>query len=232
MKRKILCFLCAVMISGVMCSCAGKNKSSDLSQNENSASTIDNSSTIPDDVKERLKEVHDAEPIKLPAEEWDIETICSSIYINGKQFSFSCTINDLGEGFEIIDTKEYKLKYDKEKKSGSVYLTYYGKIVANVRVDDCKDIADIADSPIGALVFIQDMNKNGIFPVSFNGVTIGDNAERMIERLQFMKVNSKEFEDGSKFYSVSYNEDGLRVHCMCLDDCVTDISFNNLNNTE
>lgn len=227
MKRKILSlFLCSVMLSGVMCSCASKDKVTDLSQNGNSASTVDNSSTIPDDVKERLKEVHDAEPVKLPAEEWNFETICSSIYINSKQFSYPCTINDLGEEFEIIDNEEYKLKYDKEKKMGSIYLTYYGNIVCNVRVDDCEDIADIADSPIGAMVFMQEMDEDAVFPVSFNGVTIGDNAERILDRLSFLEVRSKELKDGSKYYSFSSEKDGLRIYCSCLDDCVTNISFN------
>lgn len=227
MKRKIIgLFLCSVVLSGVMCSCDVKDKVTDLSQSENFASTADNSNTIPDDAMARLKEAHDTEPIKLPTEEWDFKTICSSIYINGKQFSYPCTINELGEGFEIIDTEEYKLKYDEDKKTGSCYLAYYGKIVMNVRVYDCQNIADISNSPIDGMAFMQDLNKDYVFPVSFNGVTIGDDAERIFDRLSFLETYSDVWEDGTEFYSFNYENEDIKIYCLCINDCITDISFN------
>ena len=221
MKRKILSLLlCSVVLSGTVCGCESK---SDLSQSGSSTISEDD---IPAEAKERLNKVHDTEPIKIPTEEWDFKTICSSIYINGKQFSYPCTINELGEGFEILDTEEYKLKYDKDKKTVSCYLSYYGKTVVRVRLYDCQNIADISDSPIGGMAFMQKLNKDYVFPISFNGVTIGDNIERVLDRLSFLESYSNVWEDGTEFYSFNYENEDIKIYCLCINDCVTDISFN------
>ncbi len=219
MKRKILSlFLCSLMLTGSVCGCDSK---SDLSQSGSSTIT-----DIPAEAMERLNKAHDIEPVIAPKEEWDTEKICNSFYINGKQFSYPCTINELGEGFEIIDTEEYKLKYDKDKKTGSCYLSYYGKTVVNVRLYDCQNIADISDSPIGGMAFMQDLNKDYVFPVSFNGVTIGDNIERVFDRLSFLESYSDVWEDETEFYSFNYENEDIKIYCLCINDCVTDISFN------
>ena len=109
----------------------------------------------------------------------------NSIYINGKQFSLPCTINDLGDGFEIINDDEYRLQFDAEHEMASCYLTYYKMIVAKVKVDNCQSIDDISDSPIGGMAFMHDLREDSVFPILLNGVTIGDNVERMLDKLSF-----------------------------------------------
>lgn len=219
MKRKILClFLCSVMLAGGFCGCESK---SDLSQSGSSTIT-----DIPAEAMERLNKAHDIEPVIAPKEEWDTEKICNSFYINGKQFDYPFTVNDLGDEFEIIDTEEYKFHHDEEKKNIHCYLTYYGDVVALVRIDDCENPTDVLNRPIGSIVFMDEISKRKVFPFSFNGVTIGDSEERMFENLPFMKVYEAGLSSDDIDYYLSYENDDINVRCHSTEGKVNLSSIN------
>lgn len=221
MKRKILnLFLCSVMLAGGICGCESK---SDLSQSGSSTIT-----DIPAEAMERLNKAHDIEPVIAPKEEWDTEKICNSFYINGKQIDYPFTINDLGNEFEMIDTEEYKFKYNEEKKKISCYLTYYGDIVAYVGIDNCDNPAAVLDWPIDTIIFTNEASKRKVFPFSFNGVSIGDSEERMFGNLPFMKVYEAGLSSDDIDYYLSYENDDIIVSCHSTGGKVelTSINFN------
>ena len=221
MKRKILSlFLCSVMLAGGICGCESK---SDLSQSGSSTIT-----DIPAEAMERLNKAHDIKPVIAPKEEWDTEKICNSFYINGKQIDYPFTINDLGNEFEMIDTEEYKFKYNEEKKKISCYLTYYGDIVAYVGIDNCDNPTAVLDWPIDTIIFTNEASKRKVFPVSFNGVSIGDSEERMFGNLPFMKVYEAGLSSDDVDYYLSYENDDIIVRCHSTGGKVelTSINFN------
>ena len=221
MKRKILnLFLCSVMLTGGICGCESK---SDLSQSGSSTIT-----DIPAEAMERLNKAHDIKPVIAPKEEWDTEKICNSFYINGKQIDYPFTINDLGNEFEMIDTEEYKFKYNEEKKKISCYLTYYGDIVAYVGIDNCDNPTAVLDWPIDTIIFTNEASKRKVFPVSFNGVSIGDSEERMFGNLPFMKVYEAGLSSDDVDYYLSYENDDIIVRCHSTGGKVelTSINFN------
>ncbi len=219
MKRKILyLFLCSLMMAGGVFGCESK---SDLSQSGSSTIT-----DIPAEAMERLNKAHDIEPVIAPKEEWDTEKICNSFYINGKQIDYPFTINDLGNEFEMIDTEEYKFKYNEEKKKISCYLTYYGDVVAYVGIDDCDNPTAVLDWPIDTIIFTNEASKRKVFPVSFNGVTVGDSEERMFENLPFMKVYEAGLSSDDIDYYLSYENDDINVRCHSTEGKVNLTSIN------
>ncbi len=208
------------MMAVGVCGCESK---SDLSQ---SGSSTISKADIPAEVMERLNKAHDIEPVIAPKEEWDTEKICNSFYINGKQIDYPFTVNDLGDEFEIIDTEEYKFHHDEEKKNIHCYLTYYGDVVALVRIDDCENPTDIFNRPIGSIVFMDEISKRKVFPFSFNGVTIGDSEERMFENLPFMEVYEAGLSSDEIDYYLSYENDDIIVRCHSTEGKVNLTSIN------
>jgi hypothetical protein len=208
------------MLTGSVSGCDSK---SDLSQSGSSTIT-----DIPAQAMERLNKAHDIEPVIAPKEEWDTEKICNSFYINGKQIDYPFTINDLGNEFEMIDTEEYKFKYNEEKKKISCYLTYYGDVVAYVGIDNCDNPAAVLDWPIDTIIFTNEASKRKVFPVSFNGVSIGDSEERMFGNLPFMKVYEAGLSSDDVDYYLSYENDDIIVRCHSTGGKVelTSINFN------
>ena len=160
----------AVILIAIMMACSsgcgkvdnsGKSeKSSPSSLAQSAASTV----SMPD-------------PVPVPEGGWTDETIKDVIYINGKNLELPCTIDDLGDGFEIEPNEEA----DKEMKadgSAVYHLNYCGNFVgfAGMRESDKIYLLDFDafDSPIEDYPDI---------PFSINGVTIGTPFSEVRERM-------------------------------------------------
>lgn len=199
------------MLSGVMYGCDSKGKDTDKSQSGNSVSIAENSNEIPEEAKAKLQAALDAEPITIPADEWTVDTVCSAIYINGKQLSLPCTINDLGEGFEIMEDEEHELTYREDNRSAMGYLSYYGNEVGTFAILNCDSIEKIYDLSLAALNF--ECDNEVICPVAVNGVSIGSDAEFMKERLFFMEKSEYYGNEEDKSYYYGYNYNDFSVMC-------------------
>lgn len=224
-KRIIYTLLCSTLIFGVATGCE-KNKNENVIDKLSVSQDSNNSAEVPDSVKEKLAEAHDIISINPSNSKPTDEEVLSSIYINGNQLSMPFTLNDLGDAFQLVDNEEHSIMYDENKHQLKATITYYGKAVGTVRIDECNDVSNASDCPVESIVFTKDFDTTAVFPCSINGVSIDDNAERMLENLSFAEVLSKDSSDGSKFYSVSYDENNFKIYCSCMGDSVNIVSFN------
>lgn len=224
-KRIIYTLLCSTLIFGAVTGCE-KNKNENVTDKPSVSQDSNNSAEVPDSVKEKLAEAHDIISIDPSNSKPTDEEVLSSIYINGNQLSMPFTLNDLGDAFQLTDNEEHPMWYEENKHELKANITYYGKIVGTVRIDECNDVSNASECPVGSIVFIKDYDTTAVFPCSINGVSIDDNAERMLENLSFGKILDRDSVDGSKFYSVSYDENNFKIYCSCTGDSVDMISFN------
>ncbi|MCR5539472.1 MAG: hypothetical protein K6F71_01355 [Ruminococcus sp.] len=156
----------AVVLTAIMMMCASGCANSEKNENADKADKIEksNSSAVTTTV---ANTVTMPEPIPVPEGGWTDETIKDVIYINGKKLEFPCTIDDLGDGFEIEPNEEAD-KEMKEDGSAVYHLNYCGNFVGFVGMRESDKIYlldfDAFDSPIENYPDI---------PFSVNGVTIG-----------------------------------------------------------
>ncbi len=167
---------------------------------------------IPDDLQKSLQAALDAEPITIPAEEWTIETLCQATYINGKNLTVPCTLNDLGEGFAVLEDDSHSVIFSESSRRAGGHLTYYGTYIGSFAVKDCDSKEKIADSPVIMLDLVFEKFENGeTAPFSCNGFSFGGTKEEMMERLYFMDVYQESKEEN---YCI-LNADIEDLHLIC-----------------
>ncbi|MDE5793077.1 MAG: hypothetical protein K2H66_06085 [Oscillospiraceae bacterium] len=199
-KNCTLCFLfCTVMLLSMTEGCDNDSNTGNESADNNQSVTqvSDESSKIPPDVRKKLDEALNAEPIKIPAEEWTVDTICNATYINGEKISVPLTLHGLGEGFEILEDDSHSIILNSNNQRAAAYLTYYGTYIGNFTVKDCNSEEDIFDAPIIMLsLAFSEFDHQKIVPFSCNGFSVGDSEDKMKERLYFMGVYKESQENG------------------------------------
>lgn len=221
----LLCVLLTIpMISG-----CGKQSETNMTLSvsdtqETGANSEQSLSEIPDDVKQKLQEVLDAEPINIPAEEWTIETLCQAIYINGKNLKIPCTLRDLGEGFAVLEDDSHSIVFSESSRQAGGHLTYYGTYIGSFSVKDCDSKEKISDSPIIMLDLVFDeFKENEIAPFSCNGFGFGETKEMMFERLYFMDVYQ---ESQEKNYCVLEADiEDMHLICNFSEDKLSNFTF-------
>ncbi len=156
----------AIVLTAIMMMCASGCANSEKNENADKSDKTEksNSSVVTTTV---ANTVSMPEPIPVPEGGWTDETIKDVIYINGKNLQFPCTIDDLGDGFEI-ELNEEADKEMKEDGSAVYHLNYCGNCIGLVGMRESNKIyllhLDTFDSPIENYPDI---------PFSINGVTIG-----------------------------------------------------------
>lgn len=226
MKKKIFSvLLCITMLTCSLTGCGAEDDSSVDSTVEQSQSIEYETTEIPIEIKNKLQAARDSEPIMIPADEWTIDTVCSVTYINGEKMSIPCTLRDLGDGFEIMEDEDHEFYFKEESRSANGYLSYYGKEVAGFSVKDCQSVDDVYDSPLNSLLFINRNGSDNVFPISVNGVTIGDASDLMIDRLFFMNKSESLWDEEKHTYSMHYDVDNLHIDCICKENSVFQISI-------
>lgn len=154
----------AVALTALMMMCASACTNSDKTEKpEKSESTA--SSTA--ETQSTASTVSMPDPVPVPEGGWTDETIKDVIYINGKNLELPCTIDDLGDGFEIEPNEEADKEIEKGR-AGIYHLNYCGNCIGLVGMRESNKIyllhLDTFDSPIENYPDI---------PFSINGVTIG-----------------------------------------------------------
>lgn len=156
----------AVILTAIMMMCTsgcGNVKSTNKTEKANSSSVT----------KSVASTVSMPDPVPVPEGGWTDETIKDVIYINGKNLELPCTIDDLGDGFEIVPNEESDERM-KEKGSASYDLNYYGYDVGVV------SLKDNGEKLTSISLFACELSDVGTFnedfpnvPFSINGVAIG-----------------------------------------------------------
>ncbi|MBQ8966594.1 hypothetical protein [Ruminococcus sp.] len=112
------------------------------------------------------------DPVPVPEGGWTDETLKDVIYINDKNFDLPCTVDDLGDGFEIEPDKEADKELE-DKGSASYDLDYYGYNVGYI-IKMEKDTISSIYFESGTFQFSSDVREDYPYvPFSINGVTIG-----------------------------------------------------------
>ena len=155
MKLKVVAVVLAAMMMCVGCAdTGGSEKNAPTSAKQSAVSTV----SMPD-------------PVPVPEGGWTDETLKDVIYINGKNLDLPCTVDDLGDGFEIEPDKESDEKL-KEKGSATYLLDYCGYCVGIVGMKEPDKIYlidfNIFDKSIEYL-----MKDYPPIPFSINGFTLG-----------------------------------------------------------
>ena len=185
----------------------------------NKKENADNSFDVPQST-DSVHSMLNIEPITIPKEEWTLDTICKATYINGKNLQVPCTIHDLGEGFNIKEINENdNFAYNEGLGRAAGCLTFNDEIVAFFSVENCSSIDAILDSPLIYLDFNNERLpfeiENSKFPISVNGIVVGDELETVNERLYFMDPESSD--GSSEFYCLYKEIYNFRIACTCAD---------------
>lgn len=221
MKTKLISIIlaCSLLIAT---GCQEKKKLSN-DKDERSIFVTENEIINNDEKNETTTNV---EETTIPASEWTRDTVCNSILINGNVFSLPFTLRDLGEGIEIMDDEKHKFTYYSENKILTGYLSYYGEQVAMFGVYDCESIEEAYDSPISSISFLGNIKSNSYsFPVSINGVTIGDSSQTMLDKLYFMSEHTAYTNEETKSYGLLFTDLPFSVFCLSSNDKVIKISI-------
>ena len=156
MKFKVVAVvLAAIMMCAGCADTGGSEKNVPTSAKQSAVSTV----SIPD-------------PVPVPEGGWTDETLKDVIYINGKNLDLPCTVDDLGDGFEIEPDKEADKELE-DKGSASYNLDYYGYNVGYI-IKMEKDTISSIYFESGTFQFSSDVREDYPYvPFSINGVTIG-----------------------------------------------------------
>lgn len=128
-----------------------------------------------------------AETVNAGETSFDYDEVCKNIVINGKQYTFPFSVEELGEGYSIGDISYSKLDNEDEYYSVVTDLYYQNKKIASVSYyglnNKDKDSVDFNVRKIDDLYqneFFCDNPKNYI---EFSGLKLGDDTNKIIEFL-------------------------------------------------
>lgn len=211
MKIKIYeLMLCALVILPLMTGCDTKNADDSVPSVSDVQKT--DAQGIPDDVQKSLQAALDEEPITIPAEEWTIETVCQATYINGINLTVPCTLNDLGEGFAVQESEGFPIAINEDNHRATAPLTYYGRYIGTVVVEDCDSEEDFLDSPIKILYLsFDEFEHTDISPVSCNGFGLNGTVDMLKKRLSFMDISYADEEND--YYQFTKTIDNFEIQC-------------------
>ena len=181
----------AVVLTAIMMMYASGCANSEKNENADKADKIEksNSSAVTTTV---ASTVSMPEPIPVPEGGWTDETIKDVIYINGKNLQLPCTIDDLGDGFEIVPDKEADKELE-EKGSATYKLNYYGYNVGQLYKNESDKILSIYFEACESETSCNVRADYPDIPFSINGLTIGTTSSEIKE------IMGEEFFDKKSF---------------------------------
>ena len=123
-------------------------------------------------------------PVYVPGGNWTEADIPGALWLGAKQVSFPATFKSLGAKFSI--NPEAATNTITSDGIVSAVLLYDGCWCGDIVLSDCASLAGYPDGKIREIVFKDHQNSDlpapAIFPVSFNGVTIGTPAADFKEK--------------------------------------------------
>ena len=198
MKKTIIYYLVTAALILSLSSCGEKadDSSSEAEKTETKASVTSEAETISEN-----EPVSESEPeIDLgfngEFNEEVFEKICQNVKIGDKVYSFPCTINDLGEDFELRNRDE---DYDYPSVSGNLYCN--GQYTAAITLDG-NEGEDSTKRILGFSIFDDDFfhdvyDKTALnYNISFGGMRLRMTKDDITSKLG-KPTNIIERDDGS-----------------------------------
>lgn len=193
MKRKLLlALLCTVLTVPMMGGC-GQNSSHSVNEDSVVQNEDDITGVIPEEVKKKLTEVLEQEPVAVPADGWTDAELLDVIYINGEKMNIPFTMVDLGEGYSLLTDEENFIQQEGET---SAVITYYEMPCGLVKALTDASPENFAEQVFSGITFYTvPANANqypDMFPISINGITIGSSYDDIVEQLGFTVDENQE----------------------------------------
>ena len=210
----------AVVLTAIMMMCASGCANSEKKENIDKSDKTEksNSSVVTTTV---ASTVSMPEPIPVPEGGWTDETIKDVIYINGKNLQLPCTIDDLGDGFEIVPDKEADKKLE-EKGFAAYFLKYNGIEVGVVIIKEDKirvltfDCSDYNDPT----KIREDYPE---IPFSVNGITIGTPISKVND------IMGEDILENTEIWHIIYDSDKCYLSMFQTDDKISYIKYRGIN---
>lgn len=121
-------------------------------------------------------------PVYVPGGSWTEADIPAALWLGAKKFTFPATFTSLSSKF-TIDTQASDTQYTIENGNMTATLLYDGCACGTVTLYDCVSATDYSSGKIHEIVFRDlgrsDLPAPSLFPISFNGATIGSTAEQV-----------------------------------------------------
>lgn len=207
----------AVVLTAIMMMCASGCTNSEKNENADKADKIEksNSSAVTTTV---ANTVTMPEPIPVPEGGWTDETIKDVIYINGKNLQLPCTIDDLGDGFEIVPDKEADKELE-EKGSETYKLNYYGYNVGQLYKNESDKILSIYFEACESETSHNVREDYPDIPFSINGVTIGTPFSEVKE------IMGEDFSNKEDLGFISFRTEHFWIVMHGIDDKISSIKI-------
>ncbi|GAB5083024.1 hypothetical protein Osc1_22010 [Hominimerdicola sp. 21CYCFAH17_S] len=184
MKRKLVLFMAAALLSLTMTGCGNVSKT-----NSSNSNTMQNSelSDLNKDMTESVPNMSKIEPVAIPDGGWTVEAAAKVFYINGNQISVPFTIENLGENYSIKEDTTQILD------SGDCGTTlYYNDIeILTLNYKDIESFDQLRNANVQGISTYW-KNKNDKYEnnyLVFNGIHLGSSSEEV--ELSFGEADKK-----------------------------------------
>lgn len=118
----------------------------------------------------------DMETIEPPEDGWTLEDLLSVTYIYGQKISYPCTLNDLGENFELDSKNYYK---DVETNTITLTLNYKENPTACVIMDEFDEKKIDKNTEILRFFFSQSLECE----ITVNGIGLNNTKDQVMLNL-------------------------------------------------
>ncbi len=124
-------------------------------------------------------------PVYVPGGSWTEADIPAALFLGAKPFTFPATFTSVNSKF-TIDPKASDTQVTAEGVMTATLL-YDGCACGTITLYDCPSETDYISGKIHEIIFRDlgrsDLPAPSLFPIAFNGVTIGSSAEQVKENL-------------------------------------------------
>ncbi len=168
-QRRFVCLILAAALSLSLCSCGAKKPKPEL--------TVESYT--------ELSTVLKLPPVYVPGGSWTEADIPGALWVGAKSFTFPATYASLGSKFSIDPEAADTVRTDGGDLSA--VLLFDGCACGTIDLTGC-DSKEAYTTGIIAAISFKNMGRSetpspSVFPVAFNGITIGSTAEQFKENL-------------------------------------------------
>lgn len=174
--RRYICFLLAAALSLSLCACGSSKPKPEL--------TVESYT--------ELQTIQKLPPVYVPGGNWTEADIPGALWVGAGRFSFPATFTTLGSKFSIDPSAETNTIT--EDGEITAILLYDGCACGEITLTDCTALENYSVGKIRQIIFresnIKERPSPALFPVCFNGITIGSTAEQVKDNLGIELGNS------------------------------------------
>ncbi len=168
-QRRFVCLMLAAALSLSLCACGAEKPKPEL--------TVESYT--------ELSTVLKLPPVYVPGGSWTEADVPGALWVGAKPFSYPATYASLSSKFSI--DPEAADTFLSETGELTATLLYDGCACGSITLQACDSKAAYSTGLITAISF-QDMGRSdlpapSLFPIAFNGITIGSTADQVKENL-------------------------------------------------